>query len=66
VVISYPQAVIQAGERGHSVKRELTILTIHGILHLLGYDHAKPEERRRMRSREAALLKSVDGELDEC
>ncbi len=66
VVISYPQAVIQANEQGHPVKRELAILTVHGILHLLGYDHEKPEARRRMRSREASLLKSVDGELDEC
>jgi probable rRNA maturation factor len=65
VVISFPQAVIQANEQGHPVKRELAILTIHGILHLLGYDHEKPEARRRMRSREVALLKSVDGELDE-
>jgi len=66
VVISFPQVVIQANEQGHPVKRELAILTIHGILHLLGYDHEKPEARRRMRSREASLLKSVNGELDEC
>ncbi|MCJ7669712.1 MAG: rRNA maturation RNase YbeY, partial [Dehalococcoidia bacterium] len=38
VIISYPQAVAQAREQGHSPERELALLVIHGILHLLGYD----------------------------
>jgi len=56
VIISYPQAVTQAKEQGHSPERELALLVIHGILHLLGYDHEEPEEERKMREREGELL----------
>jgi len=56
VIISYPQAVEQAKEQGHSSERELALLIIHGILHLLGYDHEQPEEEERMRGREEELL----------
>jgi len=44
------------GERIWSVEREIEWLLVHGVLHLLGYDHAEPEEARRMREREDALL----------
>ncbi|GAI17424.1 unnamed protein product [marine sediment metagenome] len=57
VIISYPQAVEQAKEQEHSVEKELALLIIHGILHLLGYDHEKPEDERRMREREEELLR---------
>ena len=60
VIISYPQAVIQAEERQHPVKKELAILIIHGVLHLLGYDHAEPEPARQMSAREAEILTSVE------
>ncbi len=56
VIISYPQAVEQAKEQGHSIDKELALLIIHGILHLLGYDHEQPEEEKRMRARERELL----------
>ena len=56
VIISYPQAVAQAKEQGHSPERELALLIMHGILHLLGYDHEEPEEERNMRERERELL----------
>jgi metalloprotein, YbeY/UPF0054 family len=60
VVISIPQAVRQAIEQEHSIQHELAILLIHGILHLLGYDHERSEmEARRMRRKESALLKAV-------
>lgn len=59
VIISYPQAVEQAKEQGHSVEQELALLIVHGILHLLGYDHEKPEEATRMRSREKELLEEI-------
>lgn len=59
IIISYPQAVIQAQERQHSIKRELAILIIHGVLHLLEYDHDKPEPERRMRAREAEILSQI-------
>ncbi len=56
VIISYPQAAEQAREQGHSPERELALLIIHGILHLLGYDHEEPEEESKMRERERELL----------
>ena len=56
VIISYPQAVTQAKEQGHSPERELALLVIHVILHLLGYDHEEPAEESKMREREGELL----------
>ncbi len=64
VIISYPQAVIQAEEHRHSIKREIAILIIHGLLHLLGYDHDKPEVGRQMRAREKELLDRIEGGLN--
>ena len=61
VIISYPQAAVQAEEHGHLLKRELSILLIHGLLHLLGYDHEESEARRKMRSREKELLGLIEG-----
>ena len=58
IVISYPQAVEQAQQEGHSTRQELTLLVIHGLLHLLGYDHEIPEEAVQMRNRERELLES--------
>ena len=63
VIIAYPQAVVQAAEHGHPLKRELAILLIHGVLHLLGYAHDEPDSERRMRAREAELLSYVEGGL---
>ncbi len=59
VVIAYPTALRQARERGSSADAEVARLLIHGILHLLGYDHAQPEEERRMRAREEELVEAV-------
>ena len=64
VIICYPQATKQAREHRHSIKREVAILIIHGVLHLLGYDHGEPEPAREMTAREADILKIVGGELD--
>jgi probable rRNA maturation factor len=61
VIISYPQAAIQAEEHGHSLKKELTILLIHGLLHLLGYEHEKADAERKMQAREKELLKLIEG-----
>lgn len=63
VVISYPQAVMQAEEHQHSIRREIAILIIHGVLHLLGYEHDKPGLKRRMIAREKEILSYVEGEL---
>jgi probable rRNA maturation factor len=56
VVISYPQALAQAKEQGHSLQRELALLVIHGTLHLLGYNHEESREAKKMREREKELL----------
>lgn len=57
IVISLEQAKIQAKEYGHPVKREIAYLTVHSMLHLLGYDHMdEGEEKKFMRSREEAVL----------
>jgi probable rRNA maturation factor len=65
VVISFPQAVIQAEEHGHSVKREVAILIIHGVLHLLGYSDEKPELKRLMSARESEILSYIKGTGEE-
>jgi len=59
VVISYPHVRAQAEEQGHSPDRELALLVIHGVLHLLGYDHTTPEEEAIMWARQEAILKQV-------
>jgi len=59
VVISYPQAAIQAQEHRHSVNKELAVLTIHGVLHLLGYDHEDEQSQREMVAMEQAILNAV-------
>ena len=60
VIISYPQAVTQAEEHQHSVKREIAILLIHGVLHLLGFEHNKPVLKRKMTAREAEILNYIE------
>ena len=59
VIICYPRAVEQAEEYGHSVEREVSYLTVHGLLHILGYDHELPDEQAAMRAREEAALAIV-------
>ena len=59
VVISAPTARRQAREQRHGLGRETARLMIHGILHLLGYDHERPEEARRMRRKERALIQHL-------
>jgi probable rRNA maturation factor len=59
VVISYPRAVAQAEEYGHSVNRELALLAVHGVLHLLGYDHVDEPERMEMWARQNEILGSL-------
>jgi probable rRNA maturation factor len=56
VVIDVDQAVRQAAEGGWSVAEEMTLLAIHGTLHLLGHDHAEIDEEEQMRSLERDVL----------
>jgi probable rRNA maturation factor len=56
VVISYNRVEAQAAEGGHSKERELAFLTVHAVLHILGYDHDTEPRRRQMRRREEDVL----------
>ncbi|MGD0205772.1 MAG: rRNA maturation RNase YbeY [Dehalococcoidia bacterium] len=60
VIISYPAAVRQAEDQGHSVQAELAHLLVHGILHLLGYDHQGPEDERIMRQKAEEILAGLN------
>lgn len=60
IVISLEKAVEQSREYGHSFMREVCYLTVHSVLHLLGYDHMEDEEKAIMRSREEYLLNKMD------
>ena len=65
VIVSYPQAVRQAEEAGHPVRRELAHLITHGILHLLGHDHMNDDDEREMNARERRVMErvtNVDGQ----
>ena len=58
--ISLERAVAQATEFGHSTRREVGYLTIHSMLHLLGYDHLdEAEMKKQMRGREEAIAASI-------
>jgi len=59
VIISYPRAEAQANEQGHASAQELDLLIVHGVLHLLGYDHATAEEKAAMWARQEAVLDSL-------
>ena len=62
MAISLERAITQAKEFGHSVKREVGYLTIHSMLHLLGYDHLdEAEMKRQMRAREEAIAGMIPG-----
>ena len=56
IVISYPYAERQAAQFGNSLGAELRLLAIHGTLHLLGYDHAAPDEEAAMWAEQEAIL----------
>ena len=56
-IVLCPQfAATQAEAAGHSLGHELALLTIHGVLHLLGYDHAEPDEEKEMFALQRQLL----------
>ena len=59
IVISVPYAAKGAAKAGHPVESELQRLVVHGVLHLLGHDHAKPKEKARMWKAQAEILESL-------
>lgn len=60
IVICRERAAQQAEEYGHSLRRELYYLAVHGLCHLLGYDHETDEEKAQMRAREESVLSDMD------
>lgn len=56
IIISLPTALRQAEEFNHSLERELAFLAVHGMLHLLGYDHEEETDRQVMRQQEEHIL----------
>jgi len=56
ILVSYPLAVRQAGEHNVAVDQEVSLLVVHGVLHLLGYDHAEPGDEQAMKAAEAQAL----------
>ncbi|MCR5683589.1 MAG: rRNA maturation RNase YbeY [Clostridiales bacterium] len=64
IVLSLERAAEQAEEFGHSYERECAFLTVHSILHLLGYDHVDSEEdEREMRARQRIIMKHIGLEV---
>jgi len=61
LVLCHSIAEKQAATAGHRTEDEVDLLTVHGILHLLGYDHAEPEEHREMFGLQARLLAEWQG-----
>lgn len=62
MAISLERAIAQAREFGHSTRREIGYLTIHSMLHLLGYDHLdEGEQKAQMRAREEAIASGIRG-----
>ena len=62
MAISLERAVAQAKEYGHSTRREIGYLTIHSMLHLLGYDHLdEGPQKKQMRGREEAIAACING-----
>lgn len=60
IYICIPQMKRQAVEYGHSEKRELSFLAVHGLLHLLGYDHMEEEEEKEMFALQELILNDKD------
>ena len=59
VIIAYPMAEAQARRGGHALDDEMVLLTVHGVLHLLGYDDQAPLARKRMWALQERILEAV-------
>lgn len=59
IMIAFPQAQSQAEATGHLVMEELQLLVVHGVLHLIGYDHATEEQKTAMWQMQAEVLDSL-------
>lgn len=59
ILISIPRAEEQAKAAGHPLDAEVQLLVVHGVLHLLGHDHAEPHEKSKMWKAQAEILQSL-------
>ena len=59
LVLSVERVAAQAEEYGHSLRREAAFLTVHGMLHLLGYDHIEDEDREEMEAEQRAVMDAL-------
>jgi probable rRNA maturation factor len=59
ILISIPRAQAQAEAAGHPLESEVQLLVVHGVLHLLGHDHAEPTDKARMWKAQAEILESL-------
>lgn len=59
IVISIPKVEEQAKEYGHGFERELSYMVVHGFYHLMGYDHIKEEDKKKMRPKEDKILNKL-------
>jgi len=59
IIISVPYAAKGAAKAGHPLESELQLLVVHGVLHVLGHDHAKPKEKAKMWKAQAEILESL-------
>ncbi len=60
IIISAETALCQAEEYGHGLEREMTYLAVHGMFHLLGYDHMTEEDKAEMRAKEEEALRAIN------
>ena len=65
LILSVPHVLAQAEEYGHSPEREAAYLTVHGLCHLMGYDHIEETDKRRMRAMEETILSSIGMDREE-
>lgn len=63
ILISLEKAAEQAEVFGHSFEREVAFLTVHSMLHLIGYDHMEEAEDEEMRSKQRSIMKKLDLEV---
>src|SRR5688572_23312777 len=59
ILISVPRAALQAARAGHPVEAEVQLLVVHGVLHLLGHDHADADEKARMWQAQSEILSQL-------
>ncbi|MBE5796208.1 MAG: cytidine deaminase [Clostridiales bacterium] len=59
LILSVPHVLAQAEEYGHSPEREAAYLIVHGLCHLMGYDHIEEDDKRRMRAMEEKILSAI-------